>query len=149
LFSCDARRPYVVSRPSEDAFNTVLKYFLPRSSYIRRHAGRTIVTGRMRAKRFAKDPKRARQLLIDLVKVEIGPDCNIKHFTPDDWPGQQRICRMPDGDLLNAIRTSKVKVVTDHIERFDASASQLRSGQHSTPKFSSPPLVLSWRRLAA
>jgi hypothetical protein len=34
-----------------------------------------------------KDPKRARQLLIDLVKVEIGPDCNIKHFAPDDWPG--------------------------------------------------------------
>ena len=47
-----------------------------------------------------KDPKRARQLLIDLVKVEIGPDCNIKHFAPDDWPGQQRICHVPDGNML-------------------------------------------------
>jgi len=68
--------------------------------------------------------------LIDLVKAQLGPDCDIRHFTPDYWPGQQRICRVPDGDMFKAIRDGKVKVVTDHIEHFDASGIQLKSGQH-------------------
>src|SRR6185312_14248275 len=90
---------YVVSRPSEDAFNTFLKTFLPANLAYQATRWRTIITGRLRARRFAKDPRRAKQLLIDLVKAEIG-DCDITHFTPDYWPGQQRICRVPDGDMF-------------------------------------------------
>ena len=120
---------YVVSRPSEDAFNTLLKYFLPAKLAYQATRWRTIITGRMRAKRFAKDPRRAKQLLIDLVKTQIGAECHIKHFTPDYWPGQQRICRVPDGDMFKAIRDGKVRVVTDHIKRFDASGIQLESGE--------------------
>ncbi|MGH6716272.1 MAG: hypothetical protein ACREDC_08820, partial [Bradyrhizobium sp.] len=86
--------------------------------------------GRMRAKRFAKDPRRAKQLLIDLVKAQVGPDCDIRHFTPDYWPGQQRICRVPDGDMFKAIRAGKVAIVSDHIARFDATGIQLKSGRH-------------------
>jgi cation diffusion facilitator CzcD-associated flavoprotein CzcO len=121
---------YVVSRPSEDAFNTFLKYFLPAKLAYQATRWRTIITGRLRAKRFAKDPKRAKQMLIDLVKAQIGPDCDVKHFTPDYWPGQQRICRVPDGDMFKVIRDGKVKIVTDHIERFDATGIQLKGGEH-------------------
>lgn len=119
---------YVVSRPSEDGFNTFLKTFLPAKLAYQATRWRTIVTGRLRAKRFAKDPKRAKQMLIDLAKAQIGPDCDISHFTPDYWPGQQRICRVPDGDMFRAIRDGKVKMVTDHIERFDATGIQLKRG---------------------
>jgi cation diffusion facilitator CzcD-associated flavoprotein CzcO len=120
---------YVVSRPSEDAFNTFLKAFLPAKLAYQATRWRTIITGRLRAKRFARDPRRAKQMLIDLAKAQIGPDCDIKHFTPDYWPGQQRICRVPDGDMFNAIRDGRVKIVTDHIERFDATGIQLKSGR--------------------
>ena len=120
---------YVVSRPSEDAFNTFLKMFLPAKLAYQATRWRTIITGRLRAKLFARNPKRAKQMLIDLVKAEIG-DCDIKHFTPDYWPGQQRICRVPDGDMFKAIKSGKVKMVTDHIERFDATGIQLKSGAH-------------------
>jgi cation diffusion facilitator CzcD-associated flavoprotein CzcO len=121
---------YVVSRPSEDALNGFLKTFLPAKLAYQATRWRTIISGRLRAKRFAKDPKRAKQMLIDLVKAEIGPDCDIRHFTPDYWPGQQRICRVPDGDMFKVIKAGKVKMVTDHIERFDATGIQLKSGQH-------------------
>ena len=120
---------YVVSRPSEDAFNTFLKTFLPPNLAYQATRWRTIVTGRLRAKRFAKSPERAKQMLIDLVKGEIG-DCDISHFTPAYWPGQQRICRVPDGDMFKAIRDGKVRMVTDQIDHFDATGIQLKSGQH-------------------
>ena len=122
---------YVVSRPSEDAFNTFLKYFpAPPSSPIRRRAGGPSSPGGCGRSGSRRIPRRAKQMLIDLAKAQIGPDCDIRHFTPDYWPGQQRICRVPDGDMFNAIRDGKVKMVTDHIERFDATGIQLKSGRH-------------------
>jgi cation diffusion facilitator CzcD-associated flavoprotein CzcO len=120
---------YVVSRPSEDAFNTFLKRFLPAQLAYSATRWRTIIAGRLRAKRFAKDPKGAKQMLVDLATAQAGPDCDPRHFTPDYWPGQQRICRVPDGDMFKAIREKKVTIVTDHIERFDATGIQLKSGK--------------------
>jgi monooxygenase len=120
---------YVVSRPSEDAFNTFLKMFLPAQLAYSATRWRTIIAGRLRAKSMMKDPKGIKQMLIDLAVKQAGPDCDPKHFTPDYWPGQQRICRVPDGDMFNAIRSGKVRIVTDHIERFDATGIQLKSGQ--------------------
>jgi cation diffusion facilitator CzcD-associated flavoprotein CzcO len=121
---------YVVSRPSEDAFNTFLKRFLPDQLAYQATRWRTIIAGRLRAKRFAKDPQGMKKMLVDLAVAEVGPDCDPKHFTPDYWPGQQRICRVPDSDMFKAIRSGKVKMVTDKIERFDATGIQLASGQH-------------------
>lgn len=120
---------YVVSRPSEDAFNTFLKRFLPDQLAYAATRWRTIITGRLRAKRFAKDPKGMKKMLVDLAVAQAGPDCDPKHFTPDYWPGQQRICRVPDGDMFKAIREGKVTMVTDEIERFDATGIQLVSGK--------------------
>jgi cation diffusion facilitator CzcD-associated flavoprotein CzcO len=120
---------YVVSRPSEDAFNTFLKRFLPAQLAYSATRWRTIIAGRLRARRMAKDPKRVKQMLVDLATAQAGPDCDPKHFTPDYWPGQQRICRVPDGDMFRAIREKKVTVVTDEIERFDANGIQLKSGK--------------------
>jgi hypothetical protein len=66
---------------------------------------------------------------------------NIKHFTPDYWPGQQRICRVPDGDMFKAIRDGKVKMVTDHMERFVGGEDRLyERSPHRPPhrRFKSP-----------
>ncbi|RYE51747.1 MAG: NAD(P)/FAD-dependent oxidoreductase [Hyphomicrobiales bacterium] len=119
---------YVVSRPSEDAFNTVLKMFLPAQLAYSATRWRTIIAGRLRAKRMAKDPKAVKKMLVDMAAAEAGPDCDPRHFTPDYWPGQQRICRVPDGDMFKSIRDKKVSIVTDQIDRFDATGIQLKSG---------------------
>jgi cation diffusion facilitator CzcD-associated flavoprotein CzcO len=121
---------YVVSRPSEDAVNSFLKRVLPPKLAYQATRWKNIILGRLRAKRFAKDPKGAKQMLIDLVKAQVGPGYDIKHFTPDYWPGQQRICRVPDGDMFKAVRDGKVKIVTDEIARLDATGILLKGGTH-------------------
>ena len=120
---------FVVSRPSEDAFNTFLKRFLPAQLAYQATRWRTIIAGRLRAKRFVKDPQGVKKLLIDLAVKQAGPNCDPKHFTPDYFPGQQRICRVPDGDMFKAIREGPLSIVTDEIERFDATGIQLKSGR--------------------
>ncbi len=54
------------------------------------------------------------------------------HFKPRYNPWDQRLCLDADGDLYNAISSGKVEIVTDHIERFDATGIWLKSGQHLT-----------------
>jgi len=51
------------------------------------------------------------------------------HFAPTYDPWDQRMCFVPDGDLLNAIAAGQASVVTDHVERFVERGVQLRSGR--------------------
>ena len=67
--------------------------------------------------------EQARALLPEGFDVE-------KHFNPSYRPWQQRIALVPDGDLFAAIRSGKASVVTDGIERFDATGVRLVSGAH-------------------
>ncbi len=53
----------------------------------------------------------------------------MSHFTPSYRPWQQRLAYVPDGDLFQAIKSGKVSVVTDHIERFTPEGVLTRSGQ--------------------
>jgi monooxygenase len=121
---------YIVTRPSEDAFNTFLKRFLPSQLAYQATRWRTIITGRLRAKRFMKDPQGVKKMLVDLAVAQAGPKADPKDYTPSYFPGQQRICRVPDGDMFASIRQGKLEIVTDHIERFDATGIQLKSGKH-------------------
>ncbi|WP_200926178.1 flavin-containing monooxygenase [Sphaerimonospora mesophila] len=51
------------------------------------------------------------------------------HFTPpyDVW--DQRVCAVPDGDLFRAVRSGRVEVVTDHVDRFVPEGIRLKSGR--------------------
>jgi len=52
------------------------------------------------------------------------------HFKPRYNPWDQRLCLIPDADLYNAISAGRADVVTDHIDRFDATGILLKSGGH-------------------
>ncbi|MHA7834005.1 MAG: NAD(P)/FAD-dependent oxidoreductase, partial [Algiphilus sp.] len=54
----------------------------------------------------------------------------MRHFTPDYMPWDERLCFVPDGDLLLALRDGKASVVTDTIDRFTAEGVRLASGAH-------------------
>ena len=75
-----------------------------------------------------KYPNVVRKLLIKGVKVQVGPDIDMKHFTPPYDPWDQRLCAVPGGDLFKAIRSGKASVVTDHIDRFVEDGILLKSG---------------------
>ena len=55
---------------------------------------------------------------------------DMKHFTPNYNPWDQRLCVVPDGDLFKTIKRGKASVETDQIERFTENGILLKSGKH-------------------
>jgi cation diffusion facilitator CzcD-associated flavoprotein CzcO len=53
-----------------------------------------------------------------------------RDFTPRYNPWDQRLCVVADGDMFEAINQGTLEVVTDHIERFDETGIETRSGRH-------------------
>ncbi|WP_111765987.1 flavin-containing monooxygenase [Nakamurella deserti] len=52
------------------------------------------------------------------------------HFTPAYRPWDQRLCLVPDGDLLDLVADGTVELVTDTVERFGPGGPELGSGRH-------------------
>jgi len=53
-----------------------------------------------------------------------------RDFTPRYNPWDQRLCVVADGDMFEAINDGTLDVVTDHVERFDETGIETRSGRH-------------------
>jgi cation diffusion facilitator CzcD-associated flavoprotein CzcO len=53
----------------------------------------------------------------------------MSHFTPSYRPWQQRLAYVPDGDLFECIKSGRLDVVTDHIDRFTPEGVLTKSGQ--------------------
>lgn len=80
--------------------------------------------------RVQSEPEAVAAELIGGVRQALGPDYDIAtHFTPRYRPWQQRLCYIPGGDMLDAIKRGKVEMVTDEIERFTESSIRLKSGR--------------------
>ena len=75
-------------------------------------------------------PEEVKAHLIDGVRAQVGPEFDVAtHFTPRYAPWQQRIAFVPDGDLFKAVKSGKVEIVTDHIDRFTGRGVVLKSGR--------------------
>lgn len=76
-------------------------------------------------------PRAVRWIFRALAKLQLprGYDVDV-HFNPTYDPWDQRLCIVPDGDLFKAVKSGGASIVTDRIERFDATGIQLVSGKH-------------------
>jgi cation diffusion facilitator CzcD-associated flavoprotein CzcO len=82
-------------------------------------------------RRSFEEPEALTQDLLEGVRAHLGVDYDIAtHFTPSYRPWRQRIAFIPNGDLFHGIAAGRASVVTDEIERFDATGLQLKSGKH-------------------
>jgi cation diffusion facilitator CzcD-associated flavoprotein CzcO len=79
-------------------------------------------------KRSFENPETLRQELLAGVRMFLGPDYDMTHFTPHYRPWRQRIAFVPDGDLFQGIAAGKATMVTDEIDRFTESGVLLKSG---------------------
>ncbi len=70
------------------------------------------------------------RVLLAQARAQLGPDVDMRHFTPDYAPWDQRLCVIPDGDLFHTIRRGEADIVTDHIERITPDGVLLASGEH-------------------
>jgi cation diffusion facilitator CzcD-associated flavoprotein CzcO len=120
---------YVLSLPSEDVVSAALRKVLPNNLVYRLARGRNIVLQRASFVLARKRPDLARALILGAARRQLGPDFDMRHFSPRYNPWDQRLCVVPDGDLFRVLRKGTASVVTDEIETFTDSGIRLRSGE--------------------
>lgn len=121
---------YVVSRPAIDKMANVLRSVLPEKWAYDIIRWRNVMFQQFFFGQTRKNPQKARERLIGMVREELGPDFDVnKHFNPAYNPWEQRLCLVPDSDLFIALKSGKANVETDHIERFTQTGILLKSGK--------------------
>ncbi len=120
---------YVASVPQNDIISQSLRRFLPEMVVYR--MGRTRNVGiQMGVFNLSKSkPNVVKRLLLTQVRAQVGKDFDMKHFTPEYNPWDERLCAVPNGDLFKVLRKGKASVVTDHIDTFTAKGIKLKSGE--------------------
>ena len=91
---------------------------------------KSLEKSRIFTERAVNEPDVVRQELLDMAAAVLPEDYDIgTHFTPRYDPWKERLCLLPEGDLLKAIASAKASVVTDQIECFVEDGILLQSGQ--------------------
>jgi cation diffusion facilitator CzcD-associated flavoprotein CzcO len=120
---------YVISIPAFDKVSALLQRFLPKKWVFALARRRNIRLQRLIYVAAKKYPGLMRRLLLRWTRKNLGEDADMRHFSPDYRPWDERLCAVPDADLFRVIREGKASVVTDHIETFTESGIRLRSGE--------------------
>lgn len=121
---------YIATVPAIDFIYEQTRKFLPEDLAYKFTRGRNIGMQRGIYLLAQKYPNLVRRLLLKGVELQLKGKVDMKHFTPNYAPWDQRLCVVPDGDLFKALREGRASVATDQIEKFTASGIQLKSGQH-------------------
>ncbi|MCW1383864.1 NAD(P)/FAD-dependent oxidoreductase [Novosphingobium sp. KCTC 2891] len=121
---------WYASRPARDAFANWLRKWLPDRIAYAVTRFKNVRLQNFFYKRARSQPEKVKAFLTQKLKEMLGDKYDAKAFTPPYNPWEQRLCLVPDADLFEAIKADKASVVTDRIERIDATGIQLASGQH-------------------
>lgn len=121
---------YVVARPAQDKIANWLRRRLPARSAYALARWKNVLLGMFFYSLARKRPEIMKRLISKGVRNHLGAEYDLKHFTPNYNPWDQRLCLVPDSDLFRAIRDGKASVVTDHIETFTETGLRLKSGGH-------------------
>ena len=120
---------YLMPLPSTDKVTLALQKVLPEKAAYRLTRARNISISRLLYERSRKSPKAMRRLFLSVIKRQLKGKADMRHFTPDYNPWDQRLCVVKDGDLFDAIKAGTASIKTDHIERFTETGIRLRSGE--------------------
>ncbi len=123
---------WVASRSDRDGLANLLSAVLPAKLAYRITRFKNTLFQQLLYKRSRTKPDKMREALLERVAKELGPELadQLDSFTPTYDPWDQRLCLVTNGDLFTAMKDGRVDVVTDHIERFDATGIVLASGAH-------------------
>ncbi|MBF6181454.1 flavin-containing monooxygenase [Nocardia otitidiscaviarum] len=121
---------YIATLPAEDPVAVALRWAkLPAALAYRAGRARNILLQRAVYRLSRNHPGLVRALLLAAVRRQLGPDADMRDFTPDYQPWDQRLCVVPDGDLFAALRSGRASVVTDRIDTFTDTGIRLASGR--------------------
>jgi cation diffusion facilitator CzcD-associated flavoprotein CzcO len=121
---------YIVSRPEQDVIANWLRRVLPAMWAYRLSRWKNVAFMIYVYQLAQLFPNFVKTSLIKKVREALGPDYDVAtHFTPRYNPWEQRLCLMPDGDMLEAIKSGRAGVITEHIETFTEQGIKLKSGK--------------------
>ena len=121
---------YVVSRPDVDKWALRIRRVLPPKLAYRVIRFKNTTIQQLFYGRMRQYPAEAKARLIGMVSEAMGPGFDVdRHFTPSYFPWDQRLCLLPNGDLLTALRDGRASIVTDHIDTFTESGVRTKSGE--------------------
>lgn len=120
---------YILTVPARDRTVSVLRRVLPDDVVAHLTRARNTALQFSFYKLALRYPDPVRKLLLAAVERQLGPEVDMKHFTPHYDPWDERLCVVPNGDLFRALRSGRASMVTDHIERLSARGIALRSGE--------------------
>ena len=126
------RRPtYMVAGPDHDWIANLLRKLLPDAMAYRITRAKNTAFQQYVYRRSRRNPEKLRRALLKRVARELPKGYDVdRHFTPSYNPWDERLCLVTNGDLFEGIREGKVEMVTDTIERFDASGIVTTGGTH-------------------
>ncbi len=117
-------------RPAKDGFANFLRKILPEKLAYKITRFKNVRLQDIGFRRAREKPEKVKEFLTKRLKAALGDRYDPVAFTPPYNPWDQRLCLVPDADFFEAMRAGHASVVTDHIERFDRTGIQLKSGPH-------------------
>jgi monooxygenase len=120
---------YVASMPAEDRVANWLRRRLPAGAAYALARWKNVLFGMFFYNLARSRPELFKRMIAKGNRKQLGRDYDLKHFTPQYNPWDQRLCLAPNADIFRAIRQGRASVVTDHIETFTETGLQLRSGE--------------------
>ena len=121
---------YIVALPAEDKIAEWMRRFLPEMAVYRLSRIRNIGIQRLSYAISRKYPGFMKKVVIGGARRHLGPDADLRDFTPSYDPWDQRLCVVPNGDLFRVVREGSADIVTDTIESFTETGIRLTSGRH-------------------
>ncbi len=122
---------YIVALPAADALANAMRRVLPNRVVYSFTRWRNALTGILIYQLSQRRPEMVKRFIKGQLRKALGEDFDVdRHFTPPYNPWDQRMCLVPDGDLLIALREQRASIVTDHIDRFTPTGIALKSGEH-------------------
>jgi cation diffusion facilitator CzcD-associated flavoprotein CzcO len=135
---------YVFTRPGVDPWAKFFKRCLPASWAHRLTRVKNVLLSHYMFTMSKKKPEKIKQFLRDMVKAEVGDAVDVDvHFNPSYNPWDQRMCLVPDSDLFKALKNGKASIKTEHIEQFNATGVELKSGEQINADIIVPATGLS------
>ncbi len=124
---------YIVSGPSHDSTALRLHQRLPGKLAAPLNRWRLILRQLLQFHIARSKPKETRANILQGIRQTLGPDYPDgdleRHFSPRYDPWDQRVCLAPDGDFFQAVKTGKLAILTERIDRFAAEGIRLESGE--------------------
>lgn len=120
---------YLMPLPSTDKVAMGLQKLLPEKLAYKLTRARNISVARLLYQRSRKSPKAMRRLFLSIIRRQLDGKVDMRHFTPDYNPWDQRLCVVKDGDLFDSLKAGKASIATDRIDRFTPEGIRLASGE--------------------